>query len=105
MGLSRLGAEADPKARDPPKWRTPWESVIKREVGRRLWWNVRVFLLRKAAWTHTFAFQLVFLDWSLAPSYNFSSSIQPDQIKTALPANVRKTCFLSSSRLTIMSYR
>lgn len=41
MGLSRLGAEADPKARDPPKWRTPWESVIKREVGRRLWWNVR----------------------------------------------------------------
>lgn len=70
MGLSRLGAEADPSSRDPPKWRTPWESVVKREVGRRLWWN------------------LVFLDWSLAPSYNFSSSIQPDQIKTALPANV-----------------
>jgi hypothetical protein len=40
MGLSRLGAEADPRAREPPKWRTPWESVIKREVGRRLWWNV-----------------------------------------------------------------
>ncbi|KAJ9100658.1 hypothetical protein QFC21_003703 [Naganishia friedmannii] len=40
MGLSRLGAEADPSTRDPPKWRAPWESVIKREVGRRLWWNV-----------------------------------------------------------------
>lgn len=40
MGLSRLGAEADPSSRDPPKWRTPWESVVKREVGRRLWWNV-----------------------------------------------------------------
>lgn len=71
MGLSRLGAEAEPKPGvEPPKWKAPWESLIKREVGRRLWWN------------------LVFLDWSLAPSYNFASTIHPDQIKTALPANV-----------------
>lgn len=66
-------------------WKGRWESLIQREIGRRIWWN------------------LVFLDWSLAPSYNYASSIQPDQsesaptsckhyanmsVKTALPANI-----------------
>jgi hypothetical protein len=41
MGLSRLGAEPDLQpGEEPPVWKAPWESLIKREVGRRLWWNV-----------------------------------------------------------------
>ncbi|WRT64492.1 uncharacterized protein IL334_001424 [Kwoniella shivajii] len=71
LGLSRLGAEQQAVDGKPlPMWIGRWESLIQREVGRRIWWN------------------LVFLDWQLAPSYNFSCSIQPDQIKTALPANI-----------------
>ncbi|WVR04862.1 hypothetical protein IAU60_001874 [Kwoniella sp. DSM 27419] len=71
LGLSRLGAEQQAVDGKPlPMWTGRWESLIQREVGRRIWWN------------------LVFLDWSLAPSYNFSCSIQPDQIKTALPGNI-----------------
>nr|XP_018265162.1 nuclear protein [Kwoniella dejecticola CBS 10117]OBR87320.1 nuclear protein [Kwoniella dejecticola CBS 10117] len=71
LGLSRLGAEQQAVDGKPlPMWTGRWESLIQREVGRRIWWN------------------LVFLDWQLAPSYNFSCSIQPDQIKTALPANI-----------------
>ncbi|WVF69491.1 hypothetical protein IAT40_004268 [Kwoniella sp. CBS 6097] len=71
LGLSRLGAEQQAVDGKPlPMWTGRWESLIQREVGRRIWWN------------------LVFLDWSLAPSYNFSCSIQPDQIKTALPSNI-----------------
>nr|ODN88678.1 nuclear protein [Cryptococcus depauperatus CBS 7841] len=71
LGLSRLGAEQQAVDGKPlPMWTGRWESLIQREVGRRIWWN------------------LVFLDWSLAPSYNYSCSIQPDHIKTALPANI-----------------
>ncbi|WVQ80090.1 hypothetical protein IAT38_002191 [Cryptococcus sp. DSM 104549] len=71
LGLSRLGAEQQAIDGKPlPMWTGRWESLIQREVGRRIWWN------------------LVFLDWSLAPSYHYSCSIQPDQIKTALPANI-----------------
>ncbi|TXT08180.1 uncharacterized protein COLE_05104 [Cutaneotrichosporon oleaginosum] len=71
LGISRLGAEQQSvDGRPLPMWKGRWESLIQREVGRRIWW------------------QLVFLDWSLAPSYNYASSIQPDQIKTALPANI-----------------
>ncbi|BEI90346.1 uncharacterized protein CcaverHIS019_0304160 [Cutaneotrichosporon cavernicola] len=71
LGISRLGAEQQSvEGRPLPMWKGRWESLIQREVGRRIWW------------------QLVFLDWSLAPSYNYASSIQPDQIKTALPANI-----------------
>ncbi|GMK56923.1 hypothetical protein CspeluHIS016_0307630 [Cutaneotrichosporon spelunceum] len=71
LGISRLGAEQQSvEGRPLPMWKGRWESLIQRELGRRIWW------------------QLVFLDWSLAPSYNYASSIQPDQIKTALPANI-----------------
>lgn len=84
MGLSRLGAEPDLQlGEEPPVWKAPWESLIKREVGRRLWWNVsriplRIYFISKVAY-EPMDVQLVFMDWSLAPSYNFSSSIQPDQ--------------------------
>ena len=45
-------------------------SAFKREMGRRVWWS------------------LTYLDWSMAPSYNYAYSIHPDQIHTAFPANV-----------------
>lgn len=66
LGLSRLGAESTSsgQAKSSPMWTGRWESVIEREVGRRIWWN------------------LVFLDWALSPSYNFSCSIHPDQSKS-----------------------
>lgn len=68
LGLSRLGAEQQSVEGKPlPMWTGRWESLIQREVGRRIWWN------------------LVFLDWALAPSYNFSCSIHPDQSRSRLP--------------------
>lgn len=55
LGLSRLGAEQQARNGELlPTWTGRWQSLIQREVGRRVWWN------------------LVFMDWSLAPSYNFS---------------------------------
>lgn len=85
LGLSRLGAEQQSVDGKPlPMWTGRWSSLIQREVGRRIWWN------------------LVFLDWVMAPSYNYTTSIQADQsevsnvetaradvlVKTALPANI-----------------
>lgn len=68
LGLSRLGAEQQAIDGKPlPMWIGRWSSLIQREVGRRVWWN------------------LVFLDWALAPSYNFSSAIQPDQSMSLHP--------------------
>lgn len=67
LGLSRLGAEQQSvDGRPLPMWKGRWESVIQREIGRRIWWN------------------LVFLDWSLAPSYNYACSIQPDQSRSSV---------------------
>jgi len=60
LGMSRLGAEQQAENGKPlSTWTGRWESLIQREVGRRIWWN------------------LVFLDWSLAPSYSFSTSYVP----------------------------
>ena len=57
LGMSRLGAEQQAENGKPlSTWTGRWESLIQREVGRRIWWN------------------LVFLEWSLAPSYSFSTS-------------------------------
>ncbi|KAL7410872.1 hypothetical protein BDY24DRAFT_397888 [Mrakia frigida] len=66
MGINRLGAE-DPSRR----WGGRWESLITREVGRRCWWN------------------LVFLDWSLAPAYGYAATIHPEHMTTAFPGNIR----------------
>lgn len=67
LGLSRLGDEdslahestAAPESRGSKKfrWVGMWSSVITREVGRRIWWN------------------LVQLDWFLAASHNYSYTI------------------------------
>ena len=56
LGLSRLGAEPEGGVDKPlPMWTGRWESLIQREVGRRVWWN------------------LVFLDWAQASSYSHST--------------------------------
>ncbi|EIW71088.1 hypothetical protein TREMEDRAFT_11544, partial [Tremella mesenterica DSM 1558] len=71
LGMSRLGAEEPANdEKGSPMWTGRWESLIQREVGRRTWWN------------------LVYLDWSQAPSYHNQSCVTPDQIRTALPANI-----------------
>lgn len=73
MGINRLGAE-DPNPLPPGqqarRWSGRWESLVTREIGRRVWW------------------QLVFLDWSLSPSYGYACTIHPDQMNTAFPGNV-----------------
>lgn len=52
MGLSRLGCEHEVKpGEEPPKWKAPWESLIRREVGRRLWWNVSTVIHTPAIMT------------------------------------------------------
>lgn len=62
LGLSTLGAEPESEDGQHSRvWTGRWVSLIQREVGRRIWWN------------------LVLLDWTLAPSYSYSCSIQPDQ--------------------------
>ncbi|CED83413.1 Zn(2)-C6 fungal-type DNA-binding domain [Phaffia rhodozyma] len=72
MGLNRLGAEqGELKPGDQPlKWTGRWESIITRETARRIWW------------------QMVFLDASISPSYGYATSIHPEQMSTALPANI-----------------
>ena len=55
LGLSRLGSEPPAiEGKPAAQWVGRWKSLIEREVGRRIWWN------------------LVWLDWALAPSYNFA---------------------------------
>ncbi|KAK7019182.1 hypothetical protein VNI00_018176 [Paramarasmius palmivorus] len=65
LGISELAAESSSEV-----WRSPWNSVIKREVARRVWWN------------------LVFSDWSNAAAHHGVYSIHPAQNHTALPSNV-----------------
>ncbi|KAK1215303.1 hypothetical protein PQX77_022094 [Marasmius sp. AFHP31] len=65
LGMSRLPSESE--GRSYPKM---WHSVVKREVARRVWWN------------------LVFMDWSQASFSNGFYSIHPTQAHTCLPANL-----------------
>ncbi|KAJ8075028.1 hypothetical protein PM082_019355 [Marasmius tenuissimus] len=68
LGMSRLPSESE--GRSYPKM---WQSVVKREVARRVWWN------------------LVFMDWSQASFSNGFYSIHPTQAHTCLPANLNDT--------------
>lgn len=57
LGMSRLGSEQQSQDGKPlATWAGRWESLIQREVGRRIWWN------------------LVNLEWALAPSYSFCTA-------------------------------
>ncbi len=40
MGLSRLGAERPNLGTSDPRWVGRWSSIVDREVGRRIWWNL-----------------------------------------------------------------
>lgn len=73
LGMSRLGSEQQAVDGKPlATWTGRWESLIQREVGRRIWWN------------------LVNLEWALAPSYSFcTASVAPSLIfdRKAMKAN------------------
>ncbi|TIB79927.1 hypothetical protein E3Q22_02212 [Wallemia mellicola] len=74
LGLSRLGGENhaldDVKNSRKSQRSGMWASVVTREVGRRIWWN------------------LVMLDWFLAGPHNYNYSIHPSQNKCCLPSNI-----------------
>ncbi|KAF5379255.1 hypothetical protein D9757_010680 [Collybiopsis confluens] len=65
LGISRLGSESITKT-----YSGIWNSVVKREVARRIWWS------------------LIFNDWSHAAAHNGAYSVHPSQNHTAFPANV-----------------
>ncbi|EEB97961.1 hypothetical protein MPER_02620, partial [Moniliophthora perniciosa FA553] len=77
LGLSELGSEADSKS-----WGCSWNSLIKRETARRIWWN------------------LIFNDWSNAAAHHGAYSIHPTQNRTALPANVNDADLVDGLLLT-----
>ncbi|KAJ3575517.1 hypothetical protein NP233_g1052 [Leucocoprinus birnbaumii] len=65
IGMSRLGTETGTR-QYPPEWR----SSIRREVARRVWWN------------------LVFEDWAHAMAHQGTYSVHPSQNHTSYPANI-----------------
>ncbi|KAG7088968.1 hypothetical protein E1B28_012913 [Marasmius oreades] len=65
LGLARLGSENENRV-----YTGPWKSIVRREIGRRVWWN------------------LIFNDWSHAAAHNGVYSIHPTQNLTGMPANV-----------------
>ncbi|KAG7091751.1 hypothetical protein E1B28_008152 [Marasmius oreades] len=65
LGLARLGSESDNKT-----YSGPWKSVIRREVARRVWWN------------------LIYGDWSHAAAHNGVYAVHPSQNGTGYPANI-----------------
>ncbi|KAG7091752.1 hypothetical protein E1B28_008153 [Marasmius oreades] len=65
LGMSQLPPESASQA-----YPAMWQSVVKREVARRVWWN------------------LVFSDWSQASTHSGLYSIHPHQTHTSLPANL-----------------
>ncbi|KAF5360715.1 hypothetical protein D9756_004474 [Leucocoprinus leucothites] len=65
IGMSRLGNETGIR-QYPPEWR----SSIRREVARRVWWN------------------LVVEDWSQAMAHQGAYSVHPSQNHTSFPANI-----------------
>ncbi|KAM0786827.1 hypothetical protein ACM66B_002256 [Microbotryomycetes sp. NB124-2] len=67
IGLARLGAETEARKQ---LWPEAWKSFAKREVGRRVWWN------------------LVMLDWSHAIAHGATYTAHPGQSHTAQPSNV-----------------
>lgn len=63
--MSRLGPEQQGKI-----WPEPWDSLVTREIGRRVWWN------------------MVSLDHSFAEAHGVYYSIHPDQNRSAPPLNM-----------------
>ncbi|KXN85054.1 hypothetical protein AN958_11727 [Leucoagaricus sp. SymC.cos] len=65
LGMSRLWNETGTR-QYPPEWR----SSIRREIARRVWWN------------------LVVEDWSHAMAHQGTYSVHPSQNHTSFPANI-----------------
>ncbi|KAK1225842.1 hypothetical protein PQX77_011203 [Marasmius sp. AFHP31] len=89
LGLARLGSESDGK-----NYAGPWKSIVRREVARRVWWN------------------LVYGDWSHAASHNGVYAVHPSQNGTGYPANINDVDLVDgqplkqvpSSQYTEMTY-
>ncbi|RSH91597.1 hypothetical protein EHS25_008966 [Saitozyma podzolica] len=56
LGLNRLGPEN--KANE--EWPGSWQDPVRRDIGRRIWWNI------------------VLLDWSMASAYGSTYLVKPD---------------------------
>ncbi|ORY35307.1 fungal-specific transcription factor domain-domain-containing protein [Naematelia encephala] len=67
LGLHRLGSE---DLASKTAWPSPWKSPLRREIGRRVWWNI------------------VYLDWSHALSHGTTYCVHPNHSNTAFPSNV-----------------
>ncbi|KAG7091599.1 hypothetical protein E1B28_010619 [Marasmius oreades] len=65
LGVDRLGHESDKRI-----YPAPWKSVVRREVGRRVWWN------------------LIHNEWSNAAAHSGAYAIIPSQNYTGLPLNI-----------------
>ncbi|KAJ7665424.1 hypothetical protein DFH06DRAFT_1390944 [Mycena polygramma] len=65
LGLSRLGSEGEGR-----QYSGAWGSLVKREMGRRIWWT------------------LIWDDWSNAAAHNGTYAIHPSQNHTGFPANI-----------------
>ncbi|WWD22223.1 hypothetical protein CI109_106714 [Kwoniella shandongensis] len=70
LGLHRLGNE---DVGLETSWPKPWQDPLKREIGRRVWWNI------------------VYLDWSHALSHGMTYCVHSKQNFTAFPSNVDDT--------------
>ncbi|KAM0749241.1 hypothetical protein T439DRAFT_315468 [Meredithblackwellia eburnea MCA 4105] len=67
LGLSNL---VDESLRSPSQWSPQWASLERREMGRRVWWN------------------LVSLDWTHASAHGGHFAITPRKNFCAVPMNV-----------------
>ncbi|KAF9258390.1 hypothetical protein L218DRAFT_731914 [Marasmius fiardii PR-910] len=76
LGLSHLGSETDHRA-----YSGSWKSIVKREIARRVWWN------------------LIFNDWSHAAAHGGVYSVHPSQNFTGLPANINDSDLVEGREL------
>ncbi|KAF9257831.1 hypothetical protein L218DRAFT_1080713 [Marasmius fiardii PR-910] len=65
LGLDRLFVESNKKSHSGL-----WKSIVRREVGRRVWWN------------------LIHTEWSNAGAHNGAYAIFPSQNNTGFPLNI-----------------
>lgn len=74
LGLARLGGEHDGRVRS---WPAAWKDPLRREIGRRVWWNI------------------VYLDWSHAMSHGTTYCVHPSQNYTLFPSNINDAGLVS----------
>ncbi|KAF8998678.1 hypothetical protein BDQ17DRAFT_1283140 [Cyathus striatus] len=77
MGLSRLGSETERRV-----YPQAWSSVVKREIGRRVWWT------------------LVYDDWAQSAAHHGTYSIHPGQNRTGYPLNINDADLVEGAPVT-----